>query len=187
LHFIPGGDFTYRELSDDGAQLLFSIPPLNLVCVDSLDNAKKAIWEDKTYYKPKSKTFECIDSWMVINGEVWAFQFTVSKDHKISSALYWYFKHLNLRHYVTVAYDVDKFKKFKKKKITTSKKDPFIDEKEQPDDFNVKQYVLLVDCNSKVNFTDLWMIQRAEFKCFVRDQYSYETKMEYNAAGFEED
>jgi hypothetical protein len=50
--------------------------------------------DEDTYFQPFSKTFECIDAWIVMNGETWGIQFTVGPTHRISNAVYWYYKNL---------------------------------------------------------------------------------------------
>ena len=128
-----------------------------------------------------SKTFECIDSWMVIDGEVWGFQFTVSAKHRITSELYWLFKILNLRHYITVVFDQNKFHNTKSQKITPSKKKSYCDE-EIPSGFSdLKQYVLLYAADT-VDINDLWDIQKKEFESFVPRPWPQDVTEEYEAA-----
>ena len=106
LQLKQGGHFKCREL-EYGNETSLKLRPLQINVVGK-DSLVPTVWSSDIYYKPLSKTFECIDSWTVINGELWGFQFTVSSKHKISSALYWYYEHWNLKHYVTVVYDVNK-------------------------------------------------------------------------------
>eukprot|EP00158_Paraphelidium_tribonemae_P007871 Partr_v1_DN28383_c2_g1_i2_m78400 putative crinkler (CRN) family protein len=100
--------------------------------------------DESSYFQPQSKTFECLDSWVVIDGETWGFQFTVGKSHRISSAIYWYHHYLNVKHYVTVVYDQHKFDQFKYCTITPSKKEPFKNFERRPE-FAVKQYLIKLD------------------------------------------
>jgi hypothetical protein len=113
---------------------------------------------EEKYFQPVSKTFECIDSWVVKDKETWAFQMTVGYTHKISTALYWYYKNLNVKHYVTVVYDKHKYDDFKYTKITKSKRKPFIDEEPPVDGCNIQQYVLLANISPEtITKTDPWV------------------------------
>jgi hypothetical protein len=179
---LKGGVFRIRALDNNGYAGQKTIPAKELdIVADSMDTLGTKVWTDQSYFKPLSKIFECIDSWMVINGETWGFQFTVSKSHKISTALYWLFENMNLRHYVTVVYDEDKFQEYAKANLTPSKKAPFSGMK-VPNGFNVKQYVMIISGNSAINLTDLWSIKKAEFLKFVAQPWTAETQTEYEAA-----
>jgi Cdc6-like AAA superfamily ATPase len=112
--------------------------------------------DETKYFKPLSKTFECIDSWIIVNGETWGIQFTVATTHRISSAVYWYYKNLNLRHYLTVVYDEQKYNNFKHTKISDSKKIPFKEES-VPLGFDIKQYVVRAELQGElINNLNPW-------------------------------
>ena len=175
-----GGSFSYRVLTDQGTPESLRIPSAELVPVTDISSLEN-LREEGKYYKPRAKTFECIDSWIVMDGEAWGFQFTVSAKHRITSALYWFFKKLNLRHYVTVVFDQDKFEKFKNQNVTPSKKPPFCNE-DMPNEFSdLKQYVLLYAPDT-VDVNDLWDIQKKEFESFIPKPWSSDVTKEYESA-----
>ena len=176
LQLKRGGLLQTRDLKTGNlTQVSFGSLVLNCVDRSSIDTMS---WTPGFYYKPLSKTFECVDSWAMIDGELWGFQFSVSTEHKISSALYWYYKKWNLKRYVTVVYDLDKFKNFKAKNITPSNKKEYPNV--VPDGFDVRQYVLLLDCKID-NISELWDIQKAEFNSFVGSNMCEQTSIEYQA------
>ena len=180
LQLMKGGNSSCRNLeNNDVVDLIFGPMNLNIVIGDTVSTDQTS-FTDGMYYKPMSKIFECIDSWAIINGELWGFQFSISSSLKISSALYWYFQYWNLKHYVIVVYDADNFKNYKKSDITISKKLPFSNYKIPPNGFEVKQYVLLLDCEM-TNSSDLMQIQLAAFKSFVGDSSSEDVNGEYQA------
>ena len=135
-----------RLLPDGNSELVdltISAKKVDIVATnfEEIMNRSEFRTDETKYFEPLSKTFECIDSWVVINGETWGIQFTVGATHRISSAVYWYYKNLNLRHYLTVVYDEQKYNNFKHTKISPSKNLPFREES-VPQDFDIKQYVV---------------------------------------------
>ena len=155
------GTFKLRDL-EASTELIFVIPKLDLDIIAT--PYKATTWKVGYYHKPISKNFECLDAWAMIDGELWGFQFTVSYSHKISSAIYWYYKNWGLKHYVTVVYDLDIFNSYSKTKVTASKKGNYPNI--EPDGFDVKQYVMHMDCQ-QINDTKLWELQETEFALFV--------------------
>lgn len=132
---------------------------------DEIMKKSKFRSDEDSYFQPESKTFECIDSWVVVDGETWGIQFTVGTTHRISSAIYWYYKHLNLRHYLTVVYDEQKYKNFKHTNITNSKKPPFKDGS-VPEGFHVNQYVVRAElAGDFINNLKPW----TDYEAFVPD------------------
>eukprot|EP00835_Amoeboradix_gromovi_P004494 NODE_353_length_10269_cov_0.284759.p2 type:complete len:583 gc:universal NODE_353_length_10269_cov_0.284759:4833-6581(+) len=163
---IKKGSFFCKSLeSVDVTQTIE--PSCTSIKIVGQQDVTQSVWAPDIYYKPLSKIFECVDSWIMINGELWAFQFTVSHDHKISSALYWYFLNWNLKHYVTVVYDGNKFKNYKKANIKLSKNAPYNSITEAPEGYDVQQHVLLLDCSQKFSINDLWEIQKIELEYAV--------------------
>jgi hypothetical protein len=145
-----GGRFIGKELLTDGTctPLTFTWSKRTSEIVS--DSSRKLGQHDsyKTgggkYFEPLAKNFECLDSWIVINGETWGLQFTVGSTHKFSSAIYWYFEKLNCKHYVTVVYDQRKYDSFKYSPVTKSKKQPFCDFP-KPENFSMRQYVMKLE------------------------------------------
>lgn len=151
--FRKGFQKTAKRLLSDGKSELVTlkIDARNLQIIassfDELVKSPENRNDEEKYFQPLSKTFECIDAWIVMNGETWGVQFTVGAKHRISSAVYWYYKNLNLRHYLTVVYDEQKYNDWKYTGITNSKKHPF-KEMRIPPDFELNQYVVRADLQS---------------------------------------
>jgi hypothetical protein len=130
---------------------------------------------EQKYFQPLSKTFECIDSWIVKDRETWAFQMNIGSTPRISSALCWYYKNLNVKHYVTMVYDQHKYDNYKYTKVTESKKRPFNEEKIPGESCNIKQYVLLASISPEtLTTTDLW----AGYEAFVPEPHDQAVKEE---------
>ncbi|KAI3656236.1 hypothetical protein MP638_001692 [Amoeboaphelidium occidentale] len=130
---------------------------------------------EEKYFQPLSKTFECIDSWIVKDGETWAFQMNAGRTHRISSALCWYYKNLNVKHYVTVVYDKQKYDNYKCTQITQSKKRPFNKEEITGESCNIKQYVLLANISPEtLTTTDPWV----GYEAFVPEPHDQAVKQE---------
>jgi DNA polymerase III delta prime subunit len=176
---MKGGNFHCRLLIDQGVNKIKEIPSTKLNCVKDLSSSD--LEKEGIYYKPISKNFECIDSWIVIDGETWGFQFTVSPKHRITSALYWYFKNLNIRHYVTVVFDQHKFKNYKYQAVEQSGKEPFRSEPRPTNFSDLKQYVLLYE-DADVSVDDLWDIQKNVFELMVPKPWSSAVKQELETA-----
>ncbi|KAI3654554.1 hypothetical protein MP228_000608 [Amoeboaphelidium protococcarum] len=161
-----GGCFCIRNLdSRDGNTEMKTIPARDLTIVGGgIHTLRLSNWIDQYYYKPVSKIFECIDSWMVMDGETWGFKFTVAPSHKISTSVYWLFENFNLRHHVTVVYD---------------------QHFPEPEEFNLKQYVMMVDGNLTVDLSEMRNIAKSEFLQFVQQPWTDDTQREFELA-FEE-
>ena len=90
----------------------------------------------------------------MINGETWGIKFTIDSARKISSAVYWLYHNLNMRHYITVVFDEQKYVDWKYTNVTTSKKHPFADVA-IPLNCDLKQYVVNANINDyEVNDLD---------------------------------
>ena len=66
--------------------LIYAVFParsLNIVSA-SIQNLRADLeyqTDESKYFQPLSTTFECIDAWVVIDGETWVIQFTVGAAH----------------------------------------------------------------------------------------------------------
>eukprot|EP00834_Sanchytrium_tribonematis_P004569 NODE_233_length_12044_cov_0.738803.p1 type:complete len:583 gc:universal NODE_233_length_12044_cov_0.738803:5804-7552(+) len=160
---LKKGNFACKSLESDGVQQTIDIPCKSIEIMGQQD-ISQSVWVPNIYYKPLFKFCECIDSWTIIDGELWAFQFKVSCDHDISNALYWCFLNWNLKHHVTVVYDENKFKKYSKMDIKLSEKSPYDKITKAPQGYGVQQHVLLLDCGGKFSIDDYWEIQKKELE-----------------------
>ena len=137
---VPGGQSIDHLLTIAAKTLKFVSSSIN-----ELQTKSEYQTDESKYFQPLSKSFECIDAWVVINGETWGIKFTtVCAAHKISSAVYWFYQNLNMRHYIKVVYDDQKYRDWKYAEVSMSKKKPFVDAKIPPN-FDLKQYVVKAD------------------------------------------
>ena len=152
---ILGGNIIGKELLANGTSKPFELKlckrTVQTVSGNYSDIPNHALYttDETKYFKPLSRIFECLDSWIVINGETWGLQFTVGKSHRISSAIHWYYQYLKLKHYVTVVYNQAKYDSFQYSTITKSKKNPFNDFPE-PLVFMIRQYVIKLDLDGEI-------------------------------------
>jgi hypothetical protein len=127
-----GGNYVVKELYNGDNYRIFDLfikeREVSLVSDSYDDIASNDSYRTNecAYFRPLSKTFECIDAWIFINGETWCFQYTVGKTHKISQAIYWYYQNLNCKHYVTFVYDQSTFDSFKYTSIGITKKNVLV-------------------------------------------------------------
>jgi hypothetical protein len=86
--------------------------------IDSMDGSKGL---KNQLLIPRSKNYESVDSWIIDDSNVSSsFQFTVSKSHSITTAVYTYGTLINLKNYYTAVYDDQVFKNFGYRDIQTS-------------------------------------------------------------------
>lgn len=189
-----GGEFKIRELLPRNKK----VPKINLshlklapsqlrVVKDNHAKIASALADYRTaehvYYKPTSKTFECIDAWTVLQGETWGFQYTVSQKHDISSAIYWYYQHLNMRHYVTVVYNQKQYEKFSYKNVKVSKQAPFDMLTVPPNGYDCRQYVMLVnELDGDLTQFDVMSMLQEEFVQVIGETKDKQVRKEFREA-----
>ena len=185
-----GGPFRCRKLvrqgrgrpaksADSTAKTAFDIAFAvdSVAYVDSMDESKDL---KNHLIIPRSKNFESVDSWIIDGSNVASsFQFTVSKSHSITTAVYTYGKLINLKKYYTVVYDDQVFKKFGYRDIQTSKKDEHKDSTQ----CNIEQFVLQIPIPDKIELDVVFDQLKSQFEAFVPiETWNDRVKIEYDLA-----
>eukprot|EP00834_Sanchytrium_tribonematis_P001305 NODE_31_length_37178_cov_0.413576.p4 type:complete len:660 gc:universal NODE_31_length_37178_cov_0.413576:11630-13609(+) len=180
IQLWKGDTFQCRNLKTSNV-FSFNFPSSTLLPIsDNLSDLQAMQWEENIYYKPISKCFECLDSFLVKEGELWGFQFISSKNHIITSALYWCWQNCDLKHYVVVVDDYRVFEKYSIRDVKPSKIHPFSQYNEAPSEFNLKHYIMLINRDKfELSVRDLRIAQETQFTSFVKQPWSKITKSEF--------